>query len=804
MEEKRPEEKPVRRISVRAMVEFLLRSGDLDNRGSGWADREAMQEGSRIHRKIQKRAGGGYQPEVTLRFRKEYEQFILSVEGRADGIFTEQQTTFVDEIKGVYRNVEQMEEPVPVHLAQARCYAYIYGLDHGLSEIGVQMTYCSLETEEIRRFREKYPMEELELWFGELLDACFTWVDFQVRWEQERNRSMEGLEYPFPYRSGQKELVADIYRTILRKKQLFVQAPTGIGKTMSAIFPAVRALGEGLGEKIFYLTAKTIARTVAEEAFGLLRDKGLSCKVLTLTAKEKMCVCEEPDCNPESCPRAKGHFDRVNDAVFSMITEQDRFSRENILEQSEKWQVCPYEMQLDLADFADAVICDYNYVFDPVVHLKRFFGEGGRKGEYLFLVDEAHNLVERGRDMYSASLCKEDFLEMKRKLRPFGRKLERALERCNHQLLEYKRECETCRELDSAGNFILQLTGLLGLLEDFLQEGAEGELRKEVLEFYFQVRAFTGIYDLLDENYLIYTRHTEDGRFMIRLFCVNPAVNLQRCLDQGRSCVFFSATLLPVRYYQSLISARDDDYAVYIPSPFDPARRYLAAGSDVSSRYRRRGEEEYRRIASYIDRVSAAKEGNYLVFFPSYQMLEEVREIFEREFPRPGRLCVCQKPSMGENDREEFLEGFREEERVTRIGFCVMGGIFAEGIDLTGKRLIGALVVGTGLPGISEERELLRRYYDRNGKSGFDYAYRFPGMNKVLQAAGRVIRTTEDAGIILLLDDRFRLQEYRSLFPREWSDCRLCRLETVERELAEFWEGITGRSEPDREAQEKN
>ena len=737
------EKKQERKVSVRALVEFLLRSGDLDNRGGGWADRDAMQEGSRIHRKIQKRMGGGYQAEVPLRFRKEYEHFILAVEGRADGVITGQDGVTIDEIKGVYRNVEQMEEPVPVHLAQAKCYAYIYGLDHRLREVGVQMTYCSLETEEIRRFTEQYTLDGLDLWFSGLLDSYFKWVDFQVRWEQRRNASMQGLEFPFSYREGQKGLVADIYRTILRKKQLFVQAPTGIGKTISAVFPAVRAMGEGLGEKIFYLTAKTIARTVAEEAFSILSFQGLACKTLTITAKEKMCVCEEPDCNPETCPRAKGHFDRVNDAVYEMLTERDCYGREEILAQSEKWQVCPYEMQLDLAVFT------------------------------------------------SASLEKEAFLEMKKKLRPYSKKLERALERCNHQLLVYKREQEEdCREMESAGAFALQLTALLGLLEDFLQEDADSALRKEVLEFYFQVRAFAAIYELLDDNYLIYTQHTEEGRFRIKLFCVNPAVNLQKCLDQGRSSVFLSATLLPVRYYQSLLSAREDDYAIYIPSPFDPARRYLAAGSDVSSRYKRRGEEEYRKIASYIDRVAGARPGNYLVFFPSYQMMRSVREIFEREFPAEERSCVWQTPSMGEEAREEFLEGFQEEDGGCRIGFCVMGGIFAEGIDLTGKRLIGALVIGTGLPGISGERELLRRFYDRRGKSGFDYAYRFPGMNKVLQAAGRVIRTTEDVGVILLLDDRFQLQEYRNLFPREWADCRRCRLETVGGELAEFWRRI--------------
>ena len=256
------------RISVRGLVEFLLRSGDLDNRRGGFAEREAMQMGSRLHRKIQKSMGGAYQAEVPLRFEKEYEHFVLSVEGRADGIFTDQQGTAIDEIKGIFQNLERLEEPLPLHLAQAKCYAYIYGLERKFEKIGVQLTYCQIETEEILRFRETYTLEELDLWFSELLDQYRNWAEAQWQWEQKRDASMKGLEFPFPYRPGQRDLVAAVYRSILRRKQLFVQAPTGVGKTMSTVFPAVRACGEGLGSRIFYLTAKTITRTVAEEAFS--------------------------------------------------------------------------------------------------------------------------------------------------------------------------------------------------------------------------------------------------------------------------------------------------------------------------------------------------------------------------------------------------------------------------------------------------------------------------------------------------------------------------------------------------------
>ncbi|MDO4617261.1 MAG: ATP-dependent DNA helicase [Lachnospiraceae bacterium] len=780
------------RISVRTLVEFMGRSGDLQGGSGGWRDKEAMQKGSRIHRKIQKRMGPGYQAEVPLKYEAEREHCMLVLEGRADGILEDADGVLIDEIKGVYLDVSELEEPVQVHLSQAKCYAAIYCRQHSLENIRVQLTYCQMETEEIRRFVKNFTAEELELWFSDLLDGYGVWADLQVLSRQERNASMQELAFPFEYREGQKQLVADIYRTVLRKKQLFVQAPTGVGKTMSAVYPAVRALGEELAERIFYLTAKTITRTVAEEAFSILKSHGLKCRNITITAKEKLCVCEEPDCDPELCPRAKGHYDRVNAALYNMLTEQVQYDRESILLQSEAFTVCPYELQLDLAMFADAIICDYNYAFDPTVRLKRFFGEGAAQGEGLFLIDEAHNLVERGREMYSASIVKEEVLDVKRKIKGQFPKVEKALERVNRVLLELKRQCDGTTELEQAGGLILALMNLAGQMDEMLGELKGGGLRNELLEFYFRVYEFLGIADLLDENYMIYGGYLSDGSFMVRLFCVNPAVNLQKCLDRGRSTVFFSATMLPVRYYQKMLSAREDDYAVYIPSPFPAENRMIAIGADVSSRYTRRTPEEFRRVASYIEKMVRAREGNYLVFFPSYSMLESVAEYIEdlllnQEQPWEGEL-FRQQPGLNEAEREAFLQAFSADRERPCLGLCVMGGIFGEGIDLTGEALIGAAVVGPGIPQVGEERELLKRYYDRKGENGFDIAYRFPGMNKVLQAAGRVIRTSEDRGVILLLDDRFRNSETRALFPAEWRDCQVTALPHIDAGLREFWE----------------
>ena len=776
-------EEKIIRISVRNLVEFILREGDIDNRKAGLPDKEAMQLGGRIHRKIQRQMGSDYHAEVPLKITVPCEGFAIQIEGRADGIQKTADGVVVDEIKGVLRELEYIEKPVGVHLAQAKCYGYIYGKQQELDSITVQMTYCQMETEEVKRFQETFSIEELERWFFDIVMQYEKWARFQIEWRQTRDATIKEAEFPYPYREGQRELVTSVYRTILRKKKLFIQAPTGVGKTMTTIFPAVKAVGEGLGDKIFYLTAKTITRTVAEQAFQILKKNGLQYKVATLTAKEKICFCEKAECNPDVCPYAKGHFDRVNDAVYEMITTMEEMSRENIETQAKKHSVCPFEMGLDVSLWVDAIICDYNYVFDPNAHLKRFFSEG-KKGEYLFLIDEAHNLVERGREMYSAVLYKEEFLQMKKAVRYESVKLTRQLEGCNQMLLEMKRECQTYKEYNSISHFALKLLNVMNGLQKLLEK--KEQVDEEVLEFYFHVRNFLNIYEEVDENYVIYTELEEGGDFKLKLFCVNPAVKLQNFLSQGNSTVFFSATLLPIRYYKRLLSVETDDYAVYAHSPFKEANRLLVLGQDVSTKYTRRGYEMYERFAIYIKNVMQAKPGNYLVFFPSYRFMEEVRETFER-YRTEEMCCMIQEQNMNEQDREAFLQEFEAEREGSLAGFCVMGGIFSEGIDLTKERLIGAMIVGTGLPQVCNEREILKQYFDRHGENGFDYAYLYPGMNKVLQAAGRVIRTEEDKGVIALLDDRFAGRRYLEIFPREWRKLTYCNVKTIGEKVEQFW-----------------
>ena len=838
--------------SVRNLVEFILRGGDIDNR-SGRMITDAMMEGSKIHRKIQRSMGEDYQAEVPLALTIEAEEYMLVIEGRADGIaygefpnqnsekeaYTQdtfldrtgksEEMVYIDEIKGVYRNVATMEAPVYVHKAQAMCYAYIYALQNHLDQIGVQMTYCNLDTEDVKLFQEVFAWDALADWFGNLIAEYRKWADWQIMWRRKRQESIQNLEFPYPYREGQRKLVGDVYRTIRRGKNLFLQAPTGVGKTISTIFPAVKAVGEELADRIFYLTAKTITATVAKETFGLLREQGYQAKIIQLTAKEKLCLCGNtaieqeaadqdnpyPDfpqikleCNPQNCPYAKGHFDRVNDAVFELLQASDLFTREEILAQARKHRVCPFELSLDVATWCDNILCDYNYVFDPNVYLKRFFQDSSKE-KYLFLVDEAHNLVDRSREMYSATLYKEDILAVKKIMKPHNQAIARTLDKCNKAMLDFKRECENYSVCESVGVLTFYLMRLVSQMEEFFEKPREFPDKKTVLDFYFELRNFVNIYDLVDENYVIYDEMQEDGRFMIKLFCVDPSKNLQKCIDKSVSTIFFSATLLPINYYKRLLSTKEDNYAIYAQSTFDETQRLLAFGRDVSTKYTRRGPAEYEKIARYIRAAIRSKKGNYMVFFPSYKMMQDVYDVFvrvERESDTRNGVAVSDEPNiaeesleesltiimqhsnMNEAEREEFLLAFEQEDGGTLVAFCVMGGIFGEGIDLKNDRLIGAVIVGTGLPQISNEREILKQYYDKQGLSGFDYAFRYPGINKVLQAAGRVIRTQEDRGIIVLLDERFLQSDYNALYPREWKNRIVGNVETVDAEICKFWE----------------
>lgn len=776
------------RISVRNFVEFLLRSGDIDNRRTANPE-TAMQEGSRIHRMIQRSMGPDYTAEVTMAHKVECRDYQVMIEGRADGVISGD-IIVIDEIKSTYKELKYVTVPESVHLAQAKCYAYFYAEKMCLSEISVRMTYCNIDTEELKYFHENYTYGELKGWFESLFAEYRKWADFHHEWKKKRQKSIKELNFPFPYREGQKELVTYVYQTIYHKRKLFIQAPTGVGKTISALFPAIKAVGEEKADKVFYLTAKTITRTVATNTMEILRNGGLSYKSVVLTAKEKICFMEETECNPANCPYAKGHFDRINHAIYDLLIHEDNFDRDTVEVYAKKHQVCPFEMALDMSLFSDMIICDYNYVFDPYAYLRRFFVEG-TKGPYLFLMDEAHNLVERGREMYSASLKKEEFLEMKKVVKPYSAVMARQMEKCNKELLALKKDCDGACVVESCGSFTMALSRLHTTISKYLEEHDDSPIRKELLEFFFEISRFLDVSEVIDDNYVIYTQLLSDGSFLVREYCVDPSKRLRECMERGISSILFSATFLPIQYYKNLLGGTKEDYEVYAKSTFDSNKRKIVIGNQVTSKYTRRSAQEYDRIASYIHELVKAKTGNYLVFFPSHMFLEQVYLSYLTGYEDEEITCLIQSEYMSESDREEFLSRFEEEGSNTLVGFCVLGGIFSEGIDLTKDRLIGAIIVGTGLPQVCFERELLKEYFDHQGKNGFDYAYRYPGMNKVLQAAGRVIRTTEDVGMVALLDERFLDVAYKKMFPKEWEHFEIVTVSDCEIKLRKFWDSFS-------------
>lgn len=846
-------------ISVRGLVEFLLRGGDIDNRHGGGGELTAMQEGSRIHRMIQGKMGPDYAAEVPLFFVCSKQEYELTVEGRADGVISNAEGITIDEIKGTYRRLDKMKEPVFVHLAQAKCYAYMYGREMRPETIKIRLTYCNLETEEIRYFYDEIVFDELEKWFMGLVDEYDKWCVLQCKQFNERRESAAELEFPFEYRPGQRELAVQVYQTINDRKKLFLEAPTGVGKTITTIFPAVKAIGVGKAERLFYLTAKTITRTVASEAFSILRERGLKFRSVVVTAKEKICFCEVKDCNPENCEYASGHYDRINEALFAMLTENEVLTRDVVEEYAHKYKVCPFELTLDATLFADGIVCDYNYLFDPHARLQRFFGDGAASGDNIFLIDEAHNLLERGREMYSAVLFKEQFMELRRsikqtiltetagrkkkdiegqlsldasgavieqkddeKLLPsafetedetidslyissgkkrgsgkslfvkngYAEQLVAQLERCNKALLEMKRECESNMVLYEIDSFVKPLNRVYAIISNYLEEREQHtpDVMSDLLDFFFEVSHFLQTYEIMDENYTMYSQLDDDGGFMVKLFCMNPAQNLKDCMKFGRSSILFSATFLPIQYYKKLLGGEPTDYEVYAKSVFDPKNSAILLASDVTSKYTRRSEEEYRRIAGYVDEVVHAKKGNYMIFCPSHAFMRNVFDIYKEMFAKADEECIIQQETMSEEDRESFLELFSLSENIT--AFCVLGGIFGEGIDLKEDRLIGSVIIGTGLPLVCFERELLKEFFDEEDDNGFDYAYRYPGMNKVLQAAGRVIRTERDRGVIALLDERFLQNNYNKLFPREWVNASKVSINTVYDRLMDFWGSV--------------
>lgn len=769
------------KISVRNLIEFVLRSGDIDN--SFMSTSRAL-EGTLAHQKVQKSYGHEYSPEVTLKHSFSYNDYSLEIEGRADGIFKLPEEIIIDEIKSTTRDLETIEEDYNhLHWAQAKCYGYIYALQNELKNASIQLSYFHIESEELKIFKRNFSFVELEVFFIDLIERYIKWASLTFDWADIRDKSILDIGFPFEkYRKGQRELAVAAYKTIKEGKNLFAQAPTGIGKTMSTLFPSIKSIGEGSISKIFYLTAKTITREIPIKSMGILMENGLKAKTLVITAKDKICLNEEVKCNPRDCSYAKGHYDRVNDAIMDMFKNEDMISRDIVLTYADKYHVCPFEFSLDISLWADVVICDYNYAFDPQVYLKRFFD--GLASDYAFLIDEAHNLVDRSREMFSAQINKADFLDLRDIFKDKYPSLYKSVNKCNSIMNNFKEEIGKGNyyQKEEITDFYYPIKRIITLMEPWLIAEKEHKEYEKVMDFYFNLITFIKISDFYDEHYVT-SIEVMDRDMIFKLYCVDSSYLLNQALNRAKSGMFFSATLTPLEYHMDLLGGNKDDYFIRLSSPFPSENLCLMIRDDVSTRYKDR-ERTYLDIVESIEEFSTSHKGNYFVFFPSYAYMRNVYDIL---IGRNLELNIAiQEGNMKESEREDYLNRFDEEDDL--IAFAVMGGIFSEGIDLVGEKLIGAIIVGVGLPQICFERDIIKDYFKEKQGLGFEYAYMYPGMNKILQSAGRVIRSEEDRGAIMLIDDRFGTHRYKELFPREWSHYKVVRSkEDIKKNLESFW-----------------
>lgn len=760
-------------ISMRALVEYAHRSGDID---AGFRSAASLAEGTRTHKEIQRQYGEQDAKEVYVSAEIICEDLLFVIDGRCDGLLQSDNGLTVDEIKSFSGRLPvQMEETYPVHWAQAQCYAYMIAKERELASMRVQLTYVQVDSGESRQFARSMSFPELERFVVEMVSRYYPYASMRSRHTEKRDASIKELGFPFQsYRAGQRKLAASVYQTVADGRKLFAKAPTGIGKTMSTLFPAVKAIGEGLLQRLFYLTARTTTRTAAEEALKMLRESGLHLHAVTLTAKEKACLKDEVRCTPEYCEYAKGYYDRVNGAIIDMLGSETGITREVVEHYARKHRVCPFEFSLDAAYAADAVICDYNYIFDPRVNLKRLFEE--QKRQTALLVDEAHNLVDRAREMYSAELRKTDFLALQRASKNVRPLVYQSAKAVNRYFIALRKAIEEggglsaneAVERDLPQQLPDLLESLAGAAE---QQLAMGDADPLLLDVYFGCQHFLRIAKLYDERYVTYAEK-ERSDVRIKLFCLDPSHLLRQYSKGYRSQILFSATLSPLPYFRDMLGGDEEtDYALAIPSPFSPEQLDVRI-ERLSTRYQDR-ERTMDRVAGLLRGMASGHKGNLLVFFPSYAYLNGVYERFMEQWQadESGHIplrTIMQRSNMSEEDREAFLAAFASGNKDTLVGFAVMGGIFSEGIDLAGDRLTGVAIVGVGLPQVGLERNIMKDYFERQGKNGFEYAYVFPGMNKVLQAGGRLIRSESDRGTLLLIDDRYAQPQYARLLPPEW------------------------------------
>lgn len=766
-------------VSVRDIVDYSMNRGDIEARG-GMFIKDSGLDGTLTHVHFQRemiKIHGKEQflKEVYVYHEISNEEVICAITGRIDGILriTESDINkiYLYEIKTTVKNINDiLPADHPHHLGQAQCYAYLYMLAKELKTINIRLVYVNREDFNQVIFEYPFGIEELGKLYNELAYKYLNWLTSIRKWQIIRDQSIEKLDFPFTdFRIGQKKLMSEVYNCINDEVNLFAQAPTGIGKTMGVMFPAIKALAAGLTDKIMYLTAKGVTSKAAVDAYKKLEKEGLNLRTVCITAKDKVCPLEKRDCDPERCDRAKEYYLKARPALKDALQEQF-FNRDVIDQYANRYGICPFELSLDLALYCDLIICDYNYLFDPRIKLQRFF-DGDSDVRFTFLIDEAHNLVDRGREMFSCSLKTEDV----RLLKGAVKKEWKGLKKCVNAVQAEMKALEKEQFSTMNEGFITQEDLPDGLVEKVQKalfamqtcdtEELKDEDKQKYLDGLFNFMYFVKVSEFYDKRYATFYI-TNSKELEIKLMCLDPSYLLKDGLDKGRSSILFSATLEPSKYYMDLLGGDPEmDCFLSLDSPFPRENFTVRLVTDISTKYKDR-EFSYAQIAQILKKEFSKKVGNYMAFFPSYDYMRKVSGIFREIFP--DAEVMEQQSRMDDIDRGLFLDRFDEFGDKTLVAFAVMGGLFGEGIDLVGDKLSGAAVIGPGLPMVCGERELIKQYFDNNEMSGFDYAYTYPGINRVLQAAGRVIRTEEDKGFVILIDSRFGTPKYRALFPKWW------------------------------------
>lgn len=746
------------KLSVRELVEFVYKSGDISARNLSL---DRAMEGIRAHKILQSQMGDGYRKEFYLKSEFIFKDIMFFIEGRADGILTQDDEVTIDEIKSTYTDLGLIDEEYrTANMAQAKCYAYMYGLMYDLSKLSVQVRYYNLDTKETKTIKQAFGLEELKTFFYGLLETYLDWAETIISLGKERDRTIEEAAFPFKdYRKGQREFSVAVYRTIEAGKKLFAQAPTGVGKTVSVLFPAIKSL-HGKNSKIFYLTAKSTTKTIAFNTVKIMHEKGLRLRTAVITAKDKICFMEERKCEPEYCPYAKGYYDKLNIPLRETLKNICLYDREFIEDLAKKHELCPFELSLDLAYMSDIVICDYNYYFDPRVGLQR--EDTFNKDKDIVLIDEAHNLEDRARDMYSPEIIKEVFYEVYKRMKT-EKSLRKELYNINRKFIDIRKSIDKAQILQGPPEELINaLRKFTVKAEKYFNENKGEKVPEELTDIYFQSVFFIKISEIADDNFCYYADKTNNIT-RVKLFLIDPSQILKEIQKKARSSIFFSATLTPLKYFRYMLGGDEDDHILRISSPFRRENLNLMISSDISMKYTLR-DSNIEKACEYINTLITERKGNYLVFFPSYHFMNKVYSTYETLYDTSSITLQCR--GIEEDDQKEITDRFENERNV--VVFTVVGGVFSEGIDLPLDKLIGAVIIGTGIPQISFERNIIKAFFDDKMKAGYDFAYKYPGFNKVLQSAGRVIRTEEDKGTVLLIDSRFCQHTYLKLFPDHW------------------------------------